>query len=472
MKNKVSEIDNLNNRLLKYIVILVDLVVLNLFAYLCASYIDLLHGYLFKTSYWLALNFAYILSVILFPPVLQLRRVRYVDICKRSVRTVIAFTCILLLFLLLLDSKVFALWRYGLVLAVVYWVVLTVERVSGRTILRYIRSRKTNVRNVVFVGNTPNLAELYDVMMSDPSYGYHVLGYFADKPEDTTFTHIPYIGTVDKVEEWIGRQKDVITGLYCSLTSSNADTIRRIISFCEHHVIVFYSVPNVRNYLKRTMNLAFYGDVPVLYLREMPLARYENRLLKRTFDIVVSLVFLIFFFSWIFVIVAVIMKITMPGPIFFKQKRSGLDGKDFWCYKFRSMKVNKEADTVQATKDDPRKTKFGNIMRHTNIDELPQFWNVLIGNMSLVGPRPHMLKHTEMYSKLIDKYMVRHFAKPGITGWAQVTGSRGETHELWQMEERVSKDIWYIEHWSFGLDLKIMWLTVWNVIANKNEEAY
>lgn len=471
MKNKVSEIDNQNNRLLKYIVIVIDLLVLNLFAYLCAVNIDNLHGYLMKTSYWLALNFAYILSVILFPPVLQLRRIGRLAVCRRALRTVVTFTCILLLFLLLLDSKAFVEWKYGVLLFFAYFIVLTVERLCGKAVLSYIRSRKSNIRNVVFVGDTPNLVELYDVMMTDPSYGYRVLGYFSDKPNQD-FRDIPYIGTVDEVEEWLNKQTVTISGLYCSLTSSQADVIRRIISYCEHHVIVFYSVPNVRNYLKRTMNLAFYGDVPVLYLREMPLSRFENRLIKRSFDIVVSFVFLVFFFSWIFVIVAIIMKITMPGPIFFKQKRSGLDGKDFWCYKFRSMKVNKDADTLQATKDDPRKTKFGNIMRHTNIDELPQFWNVLIGNMSLVGPRPHMLKHTEIYSKLIDKYMVRHFAKPGITGWAQVTGSRGETHELWQMEERIKKDIWYIEHWSFWLDLKIMWLTVWNVLADKNDEAY
>lgn len=471
MKNKVSEIDNQNNRLLKYIVILIDLLVLNVFAYLCADFIEPLNGYLTKSAYWLALNFAYILSVIMFPPILQLRRVENLAICGRALRTILAFDCILILFLLLLDSTVFGLWKYGIGITCLHFVLLTCERLTGRGILKYIRSRKSNIRNVVFVGNTSNLAELYDVMMSDPSYGYRVLGYFADKPNES-FTRVPYIGKVDEVESWLDKQTDIISGLYCSLTSSQADVIRHIISYCEHHVIVFYSVPNVRNYLKRTMNLAFYGDVPVLYLREMPLASYGNRLLKRSFDIVVSLVFLIFFFSWIFVIVAIIMKITMPGPIFFKQKRSGLDGRDFWCYKFRSMKVNKDADKVQATKDDPRKTKFGNIMRHTNIDELPQFWNVLLGNMSLVGPRPHMLMHTEMYSKLIDKYMVRHFAKPGITGWAQVTGSRGETHELWQMEERVKKDIWYIEHWSFWLDLKIMWLTVYNVIANKNDEAY
>lgn len=161
----------------------------------------------------------------------------------------------------------------------------------------------------------------------------------------------------------------------------------------------------------------------------------------------------------------------MPGPIFFRQKRNGLNDKEFYCYKFRSMKVNAEADTLQATKDDPRKTRWGNIMRKTNIDELPQFINVLLGDMSIVGPRPHMLKHTEEYSKLINKYMVRHFVKPGITGWSQVTGYRGETKELKDMEGRVIGDIWYIEHWSFWLDIYIIYKTVRNAIHGE-KNAY
>lgn len=162
---------------------------------------------------------------------------------------------------------------------------------------------------------------------------------------------------------------------------------------------------------------------------------------------------------------------TSPGPIFFKQKRSGEENKEFWCYKFRSMRVNKDSDKVQATLNDPRKTRLGNFMRKTSIDELPQFINVLLGDMSVVGPRPHMLKHTEEYSKLIDKYMVRHLVKPGITGWAQVTGFRGETKELWQMEGRVERDIWYLEHWTFMLDLYIIYKTVKNAVRGE-KEAY
>ena len=193
--------------------------------------------------------------------------------------------------------------------------------------------------------------------------------------------------------------------------------------------------------------------------------------MKRIFDIVFSLLFLCTLFIPILLIVTIVTELTMPGPVFFRQKRTGLNGKEFTCLKFRSMKVNAQADSLQATKGDSRVTRWGEIMRHTSLDELPQFINVLLGDMSVVGPRPHMLKHTEEYSQLIDKYMVRHYVKPGITGWSQVTGFRGETQTLDQMEGRVKGDIWYIEHWNFWLDLLIIFKTVANVFKG-DEEAY
>jgi putative colanic acid biosynthesis UDP-glucose lipid carrier transferase len=201
-----------------------------------------------------------------------------------------------------------------------------------------------------------------------------------------------------------------------------------------------------------------------------PLDDSLNKLLKRVFDIVIAVVALVFT-ALLYPIVLVMMKVQSPGPLLFKQKRTGLDGREFVCYKFRSMHVNKDADRLQATKDDPRKYPFGNFMRKSNIDELPQFWNVLRGDMSVVGPRPHMLAHTEQYSALIDKYMVRHFVKPGITGWAQVTGFRGETKELWQMEGRVERDIWYMRHWSLWLDCRIIWMTAKSIFV-RDQKAY
>ncbi len=214
------------------------------------------------------------------------------------------------------------------------------------------------------------------------------------------------------------------------------------------------------------------GSVPVLSIREDNLSgSLTNRILKRTTDVVISLLFLVLCFWWIYLVVALLTKIFQPGPVFFYQKRSGRGGKNFVCIKFRSMKVNTQSDVLQASPDDPRKTRFGDFLRRTNIDELPQFINVLKGDMSIVGPRPHMVKHTQEYSELIDKYMVRHWVRPGITGWAQVTGSRGETKELWQMEERIKKDIWYIENWSLLLDFRIIFMTLFNMFRG-DKNAY
>ncbi|MBO4954771.1 MAG: exopolysaccharide biosynthesis polyprenyl glycosylphosphotransferase [Muribaculaceae bacterium] len=196
-------------------------------------------------------------------------------------------------------------------------------------------------------------------------------------------------------------------------------------------------------------------------MRHQPLSRFRNRLAKRAFDVAVSSMALLFF-PLVLIPVGIAIKMSSPGPIFFRQLRTGYRGRAFKCFKFRTMRVNAQADTAQATKHDPRKTRLGDFLRHSSIDELPQFINVLIGDMSVVGPRPHMLAHTEQYGQLIDKYMVRHYIKPGITGWAQINGFRGQTEELWQMERRVEHDVWYIENWSTWLDIKIMFRTVFN----------
>lgn len=208
-------------------------------------------------------------------------------------------------------------------------------------------------------------------------------------------------------------------------------------------------------------------SIPLLSIRREPLQSAYNRALKRGFDIIFSFLVLLTVYPVLYIIIGTLIKLSSRGPILFKQKRTGMYGEVFECYKFRTMKVNEEADTLQALKDDPRKTRLGNFLRKTNLDEFPQFVNVLFGDMSVVGPRPHMLKHTEEYSALIDKYMVRHLAKPGITGWAQVTGYRGETKTLEQMEGRVKRDVWYIENWTFFLDLKIIIVTLLNMFTGE-----
>ena len=224
-------------------------------------------------------------------------------------------------------------------------------------------------------------------------------------------------------------------------------------------------------YVRRSLTYSELGSVTIVNLREEPLANPLNALMKRTFDVLFSGFLLCTLFPFIFVFVFIGTKLSSPGPVFFVQERTGYRGRSFKMLKFRSMRVNADADRLQATEDDPRKTRFGNFLRKSSIDELPQLINVFLGDMSIVGPRPHMLYHTELYSKYIDEYLVRHMVKPGLTGWAQINGCRGETKNNEQMADRVRHDIWYIEHWSFALDLKIIALTIIKSISG-DEQAY
>lgn len=346
---------------------------------------------------------------------------------------------------------------------------LVVNRLTFRYLLKKYRSRGGNSRSVILVGSNTNMADLYHQMVGDPTTGFCIKGYFNNLPTGHFPPSVTYLGQPAKVVAYL--QVNPTEQVYCCLPSMHSHEIIPIINYCEDHLIHFFSVPNVHNYLHRRMHFEMFGSVPVLCIREEPLSQIENRLLKRAFDLFFSGLFLCTLFPFIYLIIGAAIKCSSPGPVFFKQRRSGEHGKEFTCYKFRSMRSNADSDSSQTTVHDVRKTPIGNFMRRTSIDELPQFINVFLGQMSVVGPRPHMLRHTEDYSRLIDKYMVRHLVKPGITGWAQVTGYRGETRELWQMEGRVQRDVWYLEHWNFLLDVYIVYKTIKNAIRGE-KEAY
>jgi putative colanic acid biosynthesis UDP-glucose lipid carrier transferase len=229
-------------------------------------------------------------------------------------------------------------------------------------------------------------------------------------------------------------------------------------------------VPNLTE-LDHNIKFDKRGNFLVLCARTEPLETIGNRFKKRLFDIIVSLGVIVFIFSWLYPILAIIIKLQSRGPVIFKQLRSGRDNKPFWCFKFRSMALENDKEHVQASINDSRITPIGRFMRKTSLDELPQFFNVLLGYMSVIGPRPHMLSHTEQYSKIIDKYMVRQFLKPGISGWAQINGYRGETKDPLLMQKRVEHDIWYMENWSLMLDVKVVFFTIINMFKGE-ENAY
>lgn len=331
-------------------------------------------------------------------------------------------------------------------------------RFIERTIIKWYRQSGGNIRSITLVGDDPELANIKKKLMTNPTLGYRVAGEYKDVDE-----------FIQQVSE--NKQLDMGDELYLCVTHREKDKIKRISHLCDQRLVNFFYIPISVECLGINLRREMLDDIDIYTLYEQPLQIPVNRLIKRFCDVVISLFFVVIAVSLFLPIIWVMIKIQSPGPLLFKQQRTGLDGKTFTLYKFRSMHVNAKADEQQCSRNDPRKFKFGCLMRKLSIDEVPQLWNVLKGDMSIIGPRPHMLAHTDEYSHLIDKYMVRHFVKPGITGWAQVTGFRGETKELWQMEERVKRDIWYMENWSFWLDIRILWLTLKAMLV-RNENAY
>jgi len=247
--------------------------------------------------------------------------------------------------------------------------------------------------------------------------------------------------------------------------------LEELTDFADDNFIYFRIVTDFSAIGPKRVNVDFIGHIPVLSLRKEPLRGLFNRILKRAFDIAFSMGMILLVFPWLLPLVALLIRMDSRGPIFFRQLRSGKHNRQFWVYKFRTMHPNDEADLLQASKQDNRVTRIGKFLRCTSMDELPQFFNVLLGNMSVVGPRPHMLKHTDEYAQSIDKFLVRHFITPGITGHAQVNGFRGGTKDPELMKKRIEYDTWYLENWSMMLDLKIIMQTVWNIFQ-KEESAY
>ncbi|MEQ9262249.1 MAG: undecaprenyl-phosphate glucose phosphotransferase [Owenweeksia sp.] len=353
-------------------------------------------------------------------------------------------------------SRLFLIYFYSsLLVTILPW------RFFFIRLLRSYRRRGISFRKIVLVGNGPDLLRFYEAVNRHPEYGLRIGGYYSAKP----VKGIPVSGN----EEDLERMDQSVAGfdeLYCAYPSED-ERILQWFKWADRNLIRFRVIPNlgIRNF--KGIEMDFYHDVPVLVHRKEPLEYVHNRWLKRLGDILFSSVVILFICSWLFPILAIAIKLSSKGPVFFRQKRTGLRNDEFVIYKFRSMKPNKEADAQQATANDHRLTPFGKFIRQFNLDELPQFFNVLKGEMSVVGPRPHMVAHTREYTALMDQYMVRHFAKPGITGLAQINGLRGEVTAAGDIEARVKTDVYYIENWSVLLDIKIILTTVYQSVRGK-----
>ncbi|MBL7073645.1 undecaprenyl-phosphate glucose phosphotransferase [candidate division KSB1 bacterium] len=360
-------------------------------------------------------------------------------------------------------------------------VLLILSRVTTWAVFRWLRKRGRNTRNLLIVGAGRAGEKLLDLIEDNPGYGYRMAYYLDDRPGEGLLARLKKLKDlkVGKVKELEGilannpmSKMGDIEEVLIALPLSNGKVINSLISTCDYYGIKPKVIPDFFWSLPQKISLDSFADVPVISLREFPLDYAHNRLLKRCFDILVSSLILLFY-PIIYAIIGTAIKLSSRGPVYFKQERTGLNNRNFDFYKFRSMQQHSPeiANTLQATKDDPRITAVGRFLRKTNLDEIPQIINVFKGNMSLVGPRPHMLKHTDQYQKLVPKYMVRHLIKPGMTGWAQVNGYRGETKRVELMKRRVEYDLYYIENWSFWFDIKILFLTLW-VVLKGQEMAY
>ena len=318
-----------------------------------------------------------------------------------------------------------------------------------------------NFRKTIIIGNNDSVNELKKFFIAQKELGYENRKTFNFKsPEELD---------LDECFNFIKSRN--VDEVYCSANELSENQIKLLIQFCENNFKILKFISERGGLLSKKLKTDTYGLSTVQSLREMPLSNDYNTFLKRLFDIIFSFLVITLLLSWLTPLIALLIKLESSGPVFFRQTRNGIKYKEFTCFKFRSMIENSDADIQQATKNDLRVTRLGKILRKTSLDELPQFFNVLIGDMSVVGPRPHMTRENERYSKTVNKFMVRHFVKPGITGLAQVKGYRGEIETEEDIVNRVKYDIYYLENWSLLLDLNIVFLTSINFITGQ-KKAY
>ncbi len=330
--------------------------------------------------------------------------------------------------------------------------------------LKWYRNLGRNFRKVVVIGIDDSSKKIITLFNKNKTLGYKYLGCFSNK------IYNDKIGSIEDSFQFI--IDNSVDEIYCSLKELNSNTVSKIRSFSNSNNINLKLIPDSGKLYSKDQSIEFYDDtLVVLNVKKLPFEFNENYIIKRVFDFFLAVFVCLFIMSWLIPILWVLIKIESKGPAIFSQKREGLDGKQFICYKFRSMKLNNQADKVHAVENDNRVTRLGALMRKTSIDELPQFFNVLKGDMSVVGPRPHLPSLSSEYQKDVDDYLKRHLVKPGITGLAQVSGYRGEIKKKSDIKNRVRLDVFYIENWSFLLDVKIILMTVFNVFKG-DENAY
>ena len=388
------------------------------------------------------------------------RNTRIVQIIALLFRQIILYAFILYAFIGVFKQPNISRLALGNYLFIVFIFIAFFKFFTYSLLRRYRIYLGGNLRNVVVIGKNSKTDQLIDIFNRRHDFGYRFKKQFCATGADFSLNKCFSFVIDNSIDE-----------IYASVAELSNKQINELIDFSDNNLRKLKFIPDNKEIYSKKIKYEYYEYIPILTLRDIPLSDTVNQFIKRTIDILFSSVVIIFLLSWLTPIIAILIKLDSKGPVFFKQKRNGFNYEEFYCYKFRSMKPNKDAHLYQATKDDKRITKVGKFLRKTSIDELPQFYNVLFGDMSIVGPRPHMVSHTNMYAKRIDKFMVRHFVKPGITGLAQISGFRGEIETDKDIIGRVKYDIFYIENWSLLLELKIIFQTFLKTLIG-DKKAY
>jgi putative colanic acid biosynthesis UDP-glucose lipid carrier transferase len=361
---------------------------------------------------------------------------------------------------------------FVIVYTAVLLVMLSLEKFSIRRLISYFRKKGRNIRKLLVIGAGDVGKNFFDSVESNPQFGYKIVGFLDD--EKKTFLNGQYLGKIDKLNEILYTLE--VDDVIVALPKYADEKIEHVVECCRQNAVKLRIIPDYFRFMSNRYSLTMFAQFPMLSVREDSLDQLNSRLLKRAFDFSFSLLLFVFVFSWLWPIIAITIKLSSPGPVFFSQVRVGRRNRLFKTYKFRSMRtdskdINENGKYQQAKANDPRVTKIGAFLRKSNLDELPQFLNTLKGEMSIVGPRPHPRPLNDESHNSVNLYMQRHLVKPGITGWAQVSGHRGETSKPGAMQARIDHDIWYINNWTFWLDIQIIALTVWNMIVG-DKNAY
>lgn len=386
---------------------------------------------------------------------------------------VIIFYLLLIVFFLFIFNIQEIFRGFVLLFTTITFGLVVFEKYIYRIVYAKSRQNKENIKNTLIVGNKNISHFLNGTNLSNNNINLNIIGVLNDDDNGKNGYHV--LGPISSLEEII-QTKQIDQVLVC-LSIEDEEKIAYIVSLCERLNIIVSILTSPTNQFglgsKRVTN---YANIPVLFFKNYPLDDTENKVFKRVFDIVFSIFVILFIFTWLFPIVSIIIKLTSKGPIFFNQFRWGINNKKIKCFKFRTMyignnEIAEDGSYMPATKNDSRITLIGHFLRKTSIDEMPQFFNVLFGSMSVVGPRPHPIPLNMQSKDHVNNYLLRHLVKPGITGWAQVNGSRGEVKEIAEMQNRVNFDIWYIENWTFWLDIQIIFQTIINLIKG-DEKAF